>query len=328
MENQKIILATASKAAKCLVAPIERQLDYLLNYHSNVEDLKIQLKMLGDVKGGVDQSVDIATRNGEDIEPDIEKWLESVSRINEVARKFLDDERNAKKWYFNRLCPNLKSRYQLSKKAKKTAAEVFEIQDSGIFYTTKGYEAFESRMSTLKGIMEALTSIDIQIIGIYGIGGVGKTMLAKEVGKKSKEDQLFDEVVIVDISRTPNIKKIQGEIANVLGLKFDQETEPERAYRLCQRLGEVRILVILDDIWARLDLKAVGIPFKDEHEGKDIYEEGKDALKCKVVVISRNQDALRSDKMAAQMNFLVEVLPEKEAWNFFKKMAGDGVFLI
>ncbi|KAK9292044.1 hypothetical protein L1049_019998 [Liquidambar formosana] len=122
----------------------------------------------------------------------------------------------------------------------------------------------------------------------------------------------------------------------MLGLKFDRETESGRASQLCKRLMKEKILVILDDIWGRLDLEAVGIPLGDNwvhHKeqmvplkmaGNSIEDPNKvsEIKGCKVLLTSRNQDVLYN-QMDTQKKFEIGVLLEQGAWNLFKKMVGD-----
>ncbi|CBI22403.3 unnamed protein product, partial [Vitis vinifera] len=145
------------------------------------------------------------------------------------------------------------------------------------------------------------------------MAGVGKTTLIKQVAKQAEEEKLFDKVLMAYISSTPELKKIQGELADMLGLKFEEESEMGRPARLCERLKKVKkILIILDDIWTELDLEKVGIPFGDDHKG------------CKMVLTSRNKHVL-SNEMGTQKDFPVEHLQEEEALILFKKMAGDSI---
>nr|XP_034918019.1 uncharacterized protein LOC118051475 [Populus alba] len=223
------------------------------------------------------------------------------------------------------LCPDLKIRYRLGKAAKKELTVIVDLQEKGKFDgvsyrpapsgigPVKDYEAFESRDSVLNAIVDALKDGAVNMVGVYGMGGVGKTTLVKKVAEQVKEGRLFDEVVLAGVSQTPDIRRIQGEIADGLGLRLDAETDRGRASQLYERLKKLtRVLVILDDIWKELKLEDVGIPSGSDHEG------------CKILMSSRNEYVL-SREMGANRNFPIQVLPEREAWNFFEKMAGVSV---
>ncbi|KAF2318861.1 hypothetical protein GH714_011205 [Hevea brasiliensis] len=106
-----------------------------------------------------------------------------------------------------------------------------------------GEEQAKERVSILKKVMDALMDPDVNMIGVYGMGGIGKTTLANEIHRKAIEDKLFDVVVMATVSETPELRKIQGTIADMLGMKLEEETEEGRACRLRQRLiNEKKIL--------------------------------------------------------------------------------------
>ena len=79
----------------------------------------------------------------------------------------------------------------------------------------------------------------------------------REVVWQAKKEKLFDEVAMATVTQSPDLRKIQGEIKDMLDLKFDVETVPVRAIRLRERLKRTKkVLVVLDDIWNKLDLEA------------------------------------------------------------------------
>ncbi|KAJ9180012.1 hypothetical protein P3X46_008321 [Hevea brasiliensis] len=310
-----------------LFGPIASVITYIYYYKGNSQCLRKEIDKLMLIRERVKHMVDEAGRNGEEIESDVQKWLKSVHEITEEASRFFEVEENAQRRVFCGLFPNFKLRYQLSRKAMEMVKIADELLEDGRFdrvsYSVtprwkgfapiEGYKAFDSRMSTSTKIMATLRNESVTIIGVYGMGGVGKTTLLKELGRQALEDKLFDDVVMATVTQNPDVKKIQGEIADRLGLRFDEESVAGRAGHLRERLKKKKkILVILDDIWARLDMEEVGIPYGNAHKG------------CKILLASRSLDVL-STEMDAQITFAVGVLTDEEAWVLFRKMAGDSV---
>ncbi|WJX37912.1 hypothetical protein P8452_25628 [Trifolium repens] len=317
--------------AEHTVVPIGRQASYLIFYKGNFSMLAVRVKDLEAAKERMTHSVEEEKRNGKNIETDVMNWLEKVNELIEKANQLQSDPRHANAkcsvWPF----PNLILRHQLSRKATKIVKDVFEVQEKGKFdrigylpnldgeasfsSSTRGGENYETRESLKENIMKALLAHHSSCnIGVYGLGGVGKTTLLEEVFEMSKQQKLFDTVVTANVTKDPDIKTIQGEIADLLGLRFDEETILGRARRLRERIMmENNILVVLDDIWTILDLKKVGIPFGNEHNG------------CKLLMTSRNQDVLFQMDVPKDFTFKLGLMSENETWTLFQFMAGDVV---
>ncbi|MCL7040202.1 hypothetical protein MKW94_017409 [Papaver nudicaule] len=182
----------------------------------------------------------------------------------------------------------------------------------------------ESRNHITESVMNALKEVGIYRIGVYGIGGVGKTMLMKQVCERVKEQKIFDVVIVVTVSKVTDLsasvmdlKRIQGEIAMNLGFNRLEELDeiPKRAEMLCKRLkNEERVLVILDDVWTTeiLELSDVGIPCGENYPHKGY---------CKVAFTTRSLEVcnlLNSDR-----NIEVGMLSKQESWNLFKENIGE-----
>ena len=343
----EIVIAVAGKVSEYLVAPIGRQLGYLFCYHSHAEKLRNQVQTLRTARNDQQITVDEATRKGDEIRPAVQDWLNRVDQITGEAEALMIDDQNMS--CLNGWCPNLITRYQLGREAYKKVQVIVGIQTArnfpdGISYsvlprsaTFKGYECFQSRDSTLNDIMDALRDDKTKMIGVCGMGGLGKTMLVKQVGQQAKQQNLFTTDIYIDVSWTRDSKKdeegiakIQQKTAEMLGFQFRGKDESTRADELKQRLQKEnqqeeenqqekekeqekeKILIILDDIWKEINLEKVGIPFKD------------DRTICKLVLVSRDANLLGKD-MGAQKCFKIQHLQGEEAWCLLKKIAGDSV---
>ncbi|KAL4029051.1 hypothetical protein IC575_012272 [Cucumis melo] len=322
-----ILISVTAKIAEYTVEPVGRQLGYVFFIRSNFQKLKTQVEKLKITRESVQHKIHSARRNAEDIKPAVEEWLK---KVDDFVRE--SDEILANEGGHGGLCSTyLVQRHKLSRKASKMVDEVLEMKNEGESFDMVSYKSvipsvdcslpkvpdfldFESRKSIMEQIMDALSDGNVHRIGVYGMGGVGKTMLVKDILRKIVESKKpFDEVVTSTISQTPDFRSIQGQLADTLGLKFEQETIEGRAPILRKRLKMERsILVVLDDVWENIDLETIGIPSVEDHTG------------CKILFTTRNKHLI-SNQMCANKIFEIKVLGEDESWNLFKTMAGETV---
>ncbi|KAJ6757115.1 PHOSPHATASE putative-RELATED [Salix koriyanagi] len=324
----EIVSSMASTVVELLFDPIRRSVTRVFYYSRNVKSLETHMEELSDKKKRVLHSVEEATNKTEEIEDDVVKWLASVDAITEKADRVLKDKDKAKKRCFMGLFPNLMTRYRVSTEIKSIDEEAVNIslnrdKFDRVSYlparrgigdrSVKDYEAFESRRHVLDEILEALEDNDVNLVGVWGMAGVGKTTIVKKVAEQVKANRIFDVVVLAVVSKTPDLRKIQGQIADELGFELKAETDSGRAERLRERLErETKVLVILDDIWERLELDDVGIPSGSDNRG------------CKILMTSRDRNALYRG-MDTKKLFHLEDLPWNEAWSLFKNKAGDDI---
>ncbi|XP_054782015.1 probable disease resistance protein At4g27220 [Prosopis cineraria] len=293
--------------------------------------------------------------NAHNIEEGIKNWLNEVDEKIKEIDGFVKGEDHQKTGCSNGSFPNnLRLRHKIGRKAKKMIPQCDKLLERGKFerisYLPKheasnvalrdsGYEPLQSRDDIVKKVMNALRDPTTKMAGIYGQGGIGKTTLVKEVVKKAKEKKLFNVVVMANITSTPDIRNIQGEIADMLGLRLDAiESVIGRAGRLQQRFEKEKenTLVILDDLWAEIDLSKLGILLKEDDVSQMIVKDMSDVhdnqfkqekssgdfKSCKILLISRSEGVLRQMDVKEDQMFLVEVVNEKEAETLFNKIVG------
>ncbi|XP_074269655.1 disease resistance protein At4g27190-like [Silene latifolia] len=164
-------------------------------------------------------------------------------------------------------------------------------------------------------IVGALASSDVLAVGVIGMGGSGKTTLAKEI-VRSKANGIFDRTVMVVLtSQSPNMEWIQDQIANGLELPLHNvHGTPEKATHIYNklRLGEKseggkddnnskKTLIVLVNIWKEIDLLQIGIP-------RD----------CKLLLTSGEREVCKAMNVQDANIFEVGLLSDDEAKNLFK----------
>jgi hypothetical protein len=309
-----------SKIAELMVEPVGRQFRYMFCFNNFVEEFKERKENLALALDGLQNDVEAAERNAEEIKKGVKKWLEDANNEIEGA-KSLENEigKNGKCFTW---CPNCMRQFKLSKalaKKSETFRKLLETKFTKVahkappqpieFLPSKEFTPSESSKEAFKQIMKALKDDNVNMIGLYGMGGVGKTTLVKEVGRRAEELQLFDKVLMATVSQNPNVIGIQDRLADKLGLDIKEKSKEGRADRLWQRLKQVeKMLITLDDVWKHIDLKEIGIPFGDDHRG------------CKILLTTRRTNVCSS--MECQQKVFLRELPEKEAWDLFRINAG------
>ncbi|KAF7833575.1 disease resistance protein [Senna tora] len=283
----EVILSFIAKVAEYLVEPTVREGRYLFCGSKITRNLESEKQKLKSALESVQKLVEEAHCRVETIDDAVSKWLKEVENlIGEVEK--LQQEKQESKACFHGWCPS-PNKYRLCKQMAKRIETAIGLNTRrqfnpfsrctpipDVYFSSENFIYFESTKVASDKLLEALGDDGCYMIGLYGMGGSGKTTLAKEVGKEAKKSKLFDHVVFTTVSQTPNVRKIQGEIADLLNAKLDEETEAGRARRIALRLqsGE-RILVILDDVWTKVNLEDIGIPLDGNRK------------KCKVLLTTR-----------------------------------------
>ncbi|KAI9078154.1 hypothetical protein K1719_039922 [Acacia pycnantha] len=112
-------------------------------------------------------------------------------------------------------------------------------------------------------IREWIEDDKVSAIGVWGMGGSGKTALASHIYDKLLEEGDI-KVIWVTVSQN-SIYKLQKVIARSIKLDISEEFEVKRiAKKLYQAFKEMKqCVVILDDVWDHFFLKDVGFPLSD-----------------------------------------------------------------
>lgn len=146
---------------------------------------------------------------------------------------------------------------------------------------------------------------NVGVIGVYGMGGVGKTTLLKKVYNSFKVSNDFHDVIWVTVAQF-SILQMQKDIAYTIDLNVANCSADMRKMKLSAHLKTRKFLLVLDDMWSVVDLKELGVEF-GENKGS------------KVVFTTRNRDLIREMKAKEYME--IQPLRREEAWELFSKVA-------
>ncbi|KAL0000381.1 hypothetical protein SO802_014162 [Lithocarpus litseifolius] len=298
----------------------------LYNYHSSagdhVNNLKRKWKELECQKTDVEEKMKSELFPGKRPKREVELWLQKVETINGEIQT-IEEEGGRGIWkYFPRM--------HMGKLACQKIQEVEELYQRGGFRdslvvdppvshgeelptTTLVGESTTKR--TIEWVREHLLDEKFRKIAVYGMGGIGKTTVMKQINNDlSKERDKFDNVIWVTVSKSSSVFKLQHDIACKLGIenelsKFEDETT--RAGKLNLALQDrKRYVLILDDMWEAFRLEDVGIPKPTQTNG------------CKLVLTTRNFEVC--SHMGCE-NIKMELLSKKESLDLFLDTVGHDV---
>ncbi|KAL7613513.1 hypothetical protein Lser_V15G05577 [Lactuca serriola] len=173
-----------------------------------------------------------------------------------------------------------------------------------------GREDDEKRIIHL--LTESRKEEKLTIVHIVGMGGMGKTTLAKSVYNNPKIQQYFDVKAWLCVSVTVDINTLLAKIyESVVGEKPKSETMANLVGDLEKKLGAKRYLLVLDDVWdeERLyweDFRSVMINVKSQ-------------IGSGVLVTTRKLDI--GTKAMSMDSCSLKGLSDHDCWNIFKERA-------
>ncbi|KAJ0008244.1 hypothetical protein Pint_30534 [Pistacia integerrima] len=301
-----------------------KKVAYIRELEDNVNSLKNELQKLVETKADVKTGVDAAEQRPQMRRlSKVQGWLSRAeAEVTEVGELLRDSSQEIEKLCLGGYCSkNLKSSYKFGKKVAKKLQDVVNLKNEGAFEVV-AQEVPEPAVDllpmqpTIVGLQSIFDKVwnclvgeEVEIIGIYGTGGVGKTTLLKQINNKfCNELQGFDLVIWVVVSKVPNFEKIQEDIGKKIGLNNESwktRSVQEKAGDIFKILSSKKFVLLLDDLWKWIDLTEVGVPIPNS---KPV---------SKVVFTTRFFEVCGT--MNTNKDFKVEYLTDEEAWKLFEK---------
>ncbi|GAY67925.1 hypothetical protein CUMW_260200 [Citrus unshiu] len=302
---------------------------YIRNLQDNLDALDTELRKLIAAENDVMTRVVNAERQQMRRLDRVQEWVSRAEAVKTEADELIrHGSQETDKLCVGGYCSkNCMSSYKFGKQVAKKLRDVRTLISEGVFEvvadrapepvaderpTERTVVGLQSQLEEVWGCL--LVEESEGIIGLYGMGGVGKTTLLTHINNKFRESPInFDCVIWVVVSKDLRLEKIQEDIGKKIGLfdgSWKSKSVEEKAVDIFRSLREKRFVLLLDDIWERVDLTKVGVPLP-----------GPKNTTSKVVFTTRFIDVCGS--MEADRKFPVACLSEKDAWELFREKVGE-----
>ncbi|XP_059640078.1 probable disease resistance protein At5g63020 [Cornus florida] len=319
--------------------------NYIRHLQDNLNSLRSEKQKLIEHRNDVQREVESCETQHMQRKERVDSWLRRVGELEGEVDQILrqgDEEINRRCLKF---CPrNCRSSHKLGKKVCKKLQAVADLKGEGNF-TTVALPSSPAHAqvavplapahaqqipvdrtlgldSTFHKVLALLRDDDddgMGIIGIYGMGGIGKTTLLKKLNNELASDQLsgrkLDEVIWVVVSKDlSSVESVQDKIGKKLGFpedKWQNKSQDEKQADIFEFLKMKKFVLLLDDVWGRIDLLEVGVPPPSNQN------------KAKIAFTTRSEEVC--SLMEAKKSIKVECLAWQEGWDLFKDKVGEQI---
>ncbi|KAF2594678.1 hypothetical protein F2Q70_00042694 [Brassica cretica] len=299
--------------------------NYIHMMKDNLEALKTNMQKLRERRNDIATRVSIEEDKGLEQLDQVKGWRSRVASIDSQVSCLLEDEPTE----INRLClfgyfsEDCISSYEYGKEVSKKLEDVKELYSTGDFKDVAGKrraaKVETKRIQTTVGLdsmigkaWDSIMKPERRTLGIYGMGGVGKTTLLATINNKFDEEvNEFDVVIWVVVSKDLQYKGIHDQILRRLRVdkEWENQTEEEKKKLIENILGRKKFILLLDDLWSAVDLNKIGVPSPTQENGSKI-------------VFTTRSEKVCSD-MEADDELKMDCLPTTEAWELFQNAVGE-----
>ncbi|KAL4376856.1 hypothetical protein GQ457_02G038030 [Hibiscus cannabinus] len=299
------------------------KIDKYVGNHTSLDqrmkDLKRKLEQLNGLKEDAESIMTTELQPRKKLKAEVQIWLKNVEKINGEVQDL--DGRIGESYVLTRgfraedVSRKIKEVEELINQRRQFhgGLVVDNPQWIGQILATASLSG-EAVKACVEEIWQCLMDDEVGKIGVWGMGGVGKTSLMKLINNQLlKETGKFDLVIWITVSKEMSIAKLQKDIASKIGVEFrGDEDETTRAGKLYGTLSQKsRFVMILDDLWEKVSLERIGIPEL--------------SVGSKLVLTTRSFDVCR--QVGCRV-IKVKPLKQEEAWKLFLEKVGRDILNI
>ncbi|EOA23115.1 hypothetical protein CARUB_v10003908mg [Capsella rubella] len=222
----------------------------------------------------------------------VRKWKEALTKLASISG---EDSRN---WRDE------------SKLIKKVVKDISDQLVSTLYDDSEGLIGMSSHMDFLHSMM-SMEDEDVRMVGIWGMGGVGKTTIAKylynQLSFRFQAHCFMDNVK--EVSNRYGVRRLQGEFLCRMFREREKEAWDSVSFRsmIKERLRHKRVLIVLDDV------------DRSEQLNELVKEIDWFGPGSRIIVTTRDRHLLVSHGI--DLVYKVRCLPKKEALQLFSYYA-------
>ncbi|PPR98013.1 hypothetical protein GOBAR_AA22658 [Gossypium barbadense] len=263
---------------------------YTYQLEESLSELKTALDELKEQRADVIRKVNIAEQQCLKPLNQVQGWLSRTATMtNEVDQRIIDGKKEMKNLCMGGCCSmNYRSTLKFSKTVVKRLHDVKVLKRKG---------AFEVVAMEVPAALAVERPCD---------SSVGMESMLNKVWSILEEKHAR----IVGF----RIAKVQDDIAKRIGLfsgMWGEKSVEEKAMDIFRVLREKKFVVLMDDVWERVDVLKVGIPLPT-------YENG-----SKIIFTTRSNEVC--GQMRAHKKIEVQCLTEEQAWELFEQHVGNDI---
>ncbi|KAJ4792319.1 NBS-LRR disease resistance protein [Rhynchospora pubera] len=223
------------------------------------------------------------------------KMVKKIKRINTRLDKSMEEKRK-----FQLIERNFLMEEDIARR------ETFSIVDESSVYGRK-----EEKRKIINLLTKDKDKDILSVLPIVGIGGVGKTTLAKIVYNDKEIKKYFDRIAWIYVSMKFELSKILEKIIECVSKKgCDVSYIEAKVNKLETMISGTRFLIVLDDVWNEDAIK---------------WKELTTILKCASTIGSKILVTTRSERVAKMVGtydqFRVDPLEFEYCWKLFEELA-------
>lgn len=176
---------------------------------------------------------------------------------------------------------------------------------------TKVFGRDEVRHKIVSKLVNSNTQEKISVISIVGLGGSGKTTLAKYICQDNKIMEHFESTWWIHVSKESDVEKLIGKLfESVANEKSELHTLQHMSRIISERLSETKFLLVFDDVWNG-----------DQHEWEQFEQHfNRGAPGSKILLTTRDGKVAEVVKSAEIFN--LAFLSDGDSWKLCQQSSG------